>query len=482
MTDTLILKRVIAFIVTAAIVCGVFTAFVNINKVGTSTAFAADEAIIQLQINNTVMTVNNEELHIDEIGTTPLIVDGRTLVPIRAIIEAVGGEVSWKQESKETTLSYNGDVIRLVVDSNTAYLNDDEVTIDVAPTIINNRTMLPIRFIAESFSFNVEWDANTQTVTINTMGDEVMENTTDIAIETTNNEVNDENAPIVYMTNDISSEGLINVYNQLGFVPEGKVAIKLSTGEAGNTHYLDPNLIKDLVQSVDGTIVECNTAYGGARSTTAMHRQVAEDHGFTEIADVDIMDENGSMSIPIVGGDNLTENFVGANLANYDSMITLSHFKGHAMGGFGGAIKNMSIGIASSEGKVWIHTAGESKSGSIMSDNQDNFLESMAEATKGVVDYMEGKVVYVSVMNHLSVDCDCDGNPAEPEMHDVGILASTDPVALDQACIDIVYNTDRSESGALIERIESRNGLHTLEQAEKIGLGSRTYNLVNIDE
>ncbi|MCD8090448.1 MAG: DUF362 domain-containing protein [Clostridiales bacterium] len=291
----------------------------------------------------------------------------------------------------------------------------------------------------------------------------------------------DENASVVYFTSDISPDGLMAVYNQLGFEPEGNVAIKLSTGEAGNTHYLDPNLIKDLVQSVDGTIVECNTAYGGSRAETAMHRQVAEDHGFTAIADVDIMDEEGSMEIPIEGGDNISVDYVGSHLANYDSMITLSHFKGHAMGGFGGAIKNMSIGVASSEGKMWIHSGGNSRT-SWSGGTQDDFLECMEEATKCVVNYFDDKVVYVSVMNHLSVDCDCDGNPADPEMNDVGILASTDPVALDQACVDIVYATDRSESGALVERIESRNGLHTLEQAEKIGLGSRTYNLIDIDE
>ena len=290
----------------------------------------------------------------------------------------------------------------------------------------------------------------------------------------------DESAPDVYMTADISPEGLMAVYNRLGFTPEGNVAVKLSTGEPPASNYLDPNLIKDLVQSVNGTIVECNTAYGGSRSSTAMHRQVAEDHGFTEIANVDIMDEDGSMPIPVTGGTNLTENLVGSHLANYDSMITLSHFKGHAMAGFGGAIKNMSIGVASREGKSWIHTSGNSTT-SPWGGDQDGFLESMAEATSSVIDYMDGKVVYVNVMNNISIDCDCDGNPAAPDMHDVGILASTDPVALDQACIDIVYNTDREQSGSLINRIEQRNGLHTLEHAAEIGLGSREYNLVDID-
>ncbi len=310
----------------------------------------------------------------------------------------------------------------------------------------------------------------------------IMNNNTNkaMAAVNTNYQTNNENASKVYMTTDISPKGLMSVYKKLGFVPEGKVAVKLSTGEPPASNYLDPNLIKDLVQSVEGTIVECNTAYGGSRSSTAAHKQVAEDHGFTEIAKVDIMDEDGSLSIPVKNGKNIQENFVGSHLANYDSMITLSHFKGHAMAGFGGAIKNMSIGIGSREGKSWIHTAGSSKT-SPWGGDQDKFLESMAEANSAVVDYMDGKIVYINVMNNISIDCDCDGNPSEPDMHDVGILASTDPVALDQACIDIVYNTDRTQSGTLINRIENRNGLHTLEYAEEIGLGSRTYNLVNID-
>ena len=290
----------------------------------------------------------------------------------------------------------------------------------------------------------------------------------------------DGNLPVVYMTTEINAESLMAVYEALGASPSGRIAVKLSTGEPGS-NYLRTDLIGDLVMSLDTpTIVECNTAYGGSRSNTAMHYQVAEDHGYTAIADVDIMDENGDISIPVTGGDNLKENFVGAHLANYDSILCLSHFKGHAMGGFGGAIKNMSIGIASSEGKGWIHTAGKSKT-DIWGGVQDNFLEAMAEATGAVVDYMDGKVVYINVMNRLSVDCDCDGNPAKPEMDDVGILASTDPVALDQACVDIVYHTDRAQSGALIERMESRNGMHTLEQAVKMGLGSRNYRLVDID-
>lgn len=286
--------------------------------------------------------------------------------------------------------------------------------------------------------------------------------------------------PEVYMTMDISPEGLMKAYEALERTLPGKVAVKLSTGEAGNTHYLDPNLIKDVVQRVNGTIVECNTAYGGSRASTAMHRQVAEDHGFTAIADVDIMDADGSIGLPVEGGTHLRENLVGANFVNYDSFLVLSHFKGHAMGGFGGAIKNISIGIASSNGKNRIHTAGASDT-SFMGGEQDAFLESMAEAAKSVSDSLGhgSSIMYISVMNHLSVDCDCDGSPAEPDMHDIGILASLDPVALDQACVDLVYAAP--DGASLIERMESRNGLHTLEHAEAIGLGSRTYTLVNLD-
>lgn len=284
-------------------------------------------------------------------------------------------------------------------------------------------------------------------------------------------------APSVYMTTDISPEGLGAVYEALEASPSGNVAVKLSTGEPGS-NYLRTDLIGDLVQSLDAAIVECNTAYGGTRANTAMHYQLAEDHGYTSIAPVDIMDENGSMTLPVNGGDNLTENYVGANFKNYDYYVVLSHFKGHSMAGFGGAIKNISIGMASSEGKSWIHSGGSSTSG--WSGDQDAFLESMAEAGKSVVDYLDGNILYINVMNRLSVDCDCDGNPAEPDMHDIGILASFDPTALDQACVDLVYQAE--DGASLIERMESRNGIHTLEQAEKIGLGSREYKLVNIDD
>lgn len=282
--------------------------------------------------------------------------------------------------------------------------------------------------------------------------------------------------PVVWMTTDISAQGLMSVYQALQASPGGSVAVKLSTGEPGS-NYLRPELIGELVQDLDATIVECNTAYGGQRASTAMHYQVAEDHGYTAIAPVDIMDEEGSMTLPVTGGTNLTENYVGSHFADYDYFVVLSHFKGHTMAGYGGAIKNISIGIASAEGKTHIHTGG--RGGSMWNADQDAFLESMAEAGKSVVDALDGNILYINVMNRLSVDCDCDSSPAEPDMHDIGILASYDPVALDQACIDLVYAAEDGQS--LIDRIESRNGLHTLEHAQTIGLGSRSYQLESID-
>ena len=284
--------------------------------------------------------------------------------------------------------------------------------------------------------------------------------------------------PVVYMTQEITPEGLMAVYQALQWEPQGRVAVKLSTGEPPASNYLRPELIAGLVQSLDGTIVECNTAYGGSRAETAMHYQVAEDHGFTAIADFQILDEEGSMTLPVQGGTRLSENYVGAAFDDYDSYLVLSHFKGHSMAGYGGAIKNISIGLGSSEGKAWIHSAGSSRTNPWGGD-QDAFLESMAEAGKSVSDYLGDQIVYINMMNRLSVDCDCDGNPAEPDMHDIGILASTDPVALDQACIDLVYSAEDGQS--LVNRIESRNGLHTLEHAQQIGLGSRSYELVSID-
>lgn len=268
-------------------------------------------------------------------------------------------------------------------------------------------------------------------------------------LEQENQNVSDNmNFSKVYFTRDISSRGLMNIYNSLQFEPQGNVAVKLSTGEAGGNYYLSPDLIKDLVQNVNGTIVECNTAYGGSRSNTAMHRQVAEDHGFTKIANVDILDEEGSINLDVPSGKHLDYDMVGSHYQNYDSIIVLSHFKGHSMAGFGGA-------------------------------SQDDFLESMAEAALAVATDKTDDIVYISVMNNLSVDCDCDSHPAEPDMHDIGILASTDPVALDKACVDLVYEAEDGES--LIQRMESRNGIHTLEYGLEIGLGNLNYEIVNID-
>ena len=298
-------------------------------------------------------------------------------------------------------------------------------------------------------------------------------------------QTDDPDAPDVYMTTEITPEALVKIYDRLGFEPTGEVAVKMSTGEPPNSNYLRPELIGDLVRKVDGTIVECNTAYGGSRASTAAHKQVIEDHGLNAISKngkADIMDEDGSMIIPVPapanGTSTITENYVGAHLENYDSLICLSHFKGHAMAGYGGAIKNMSIGIGSSEGKAWIHSGGTSHT-SPWGGNQDRFLESMGDATSAVVDYMDGKVVYINVMNRLSVDCDCDGNPAEPDMHDIGILASYDPVALDQACLDLIAQAEGNTS--FLNRVNRQNGYHTLEHAAEIGLGSREYNLIDID-
>lgn len=286
---------------------------------------------------------------------------------------------------------------------------------------------------------------------------------------------------IVYYTSDISAQAMLDIYAALGVELAGdNIAVKLSTGEPPASNYLDPDLIADLVHRVDGTIVENNTAYGGQRSSTAMHYQVAKDHGFTDIAEFVVLDEDGSVSLPVEGGTQLTENLVGAHFPEYDGYLVLSHFKGHAMAGFGGAIKNISIGLGSQEGKCLIHTAGESHT-SPWGGEQDSFTESMAEAGKSVVDALDGNILYISVMNRLSIDCDCDGNPSEPDMHDIGILASTDPVALDQACVDLIY-ASQDDTASLIQRMESRGAIHVLEHGEEIGLGSRTYQLVNIGD
>lgn len=294
------------------------------------------------------------------------------------------------------------------------------------------------------------------------------------------NGTSEDSASVVYMTTDLSSEGLMKIYEELDWNPTGNVGVKMSTGEAGGTYYLHPDFIADLVHEVDGTIIECNTAYGGSRATTALHRQTIEDHGFNEIAEVDIMDEEGYIDLPTPEGSvHLEKDMVGSHLENYDSILVLSHFKGHAMGGFGGALKNISIGIASQNGKMYIHSGGQQDQ-YFTAGPQNDFLESMAEAAGAVMQDKEDRMVYINVMNNLSVDCDCDGNPAEPDMHDIGILASYDPVALDRACVDLVYAAP--DSARLVQRIESRNGTRILDHAEELGMGSQTYELVSIDE
>jgi len=290
--------------------------------------------------------------------------------------------------------------------------------------------------------------------------------------------------PKVYLIKEITPENLVKVYEALGRKAEGKVAVKLSTGEPGGHNFLQPALIAPLVKKVNGTIVECNTAYGGGRANTEAHLKAAADHGFTAIAEVDIMDANGEVSLPVKGGKHLKEDFVGKNYLNYDFTVVLSHFKGHAMGGFGGAIKNISIGIASSGGKAWIHSAGTTKDVGKVWGNlppQDDFLESMTEAAKAITDHCGDKILYISVANNLSVDCDCDSSPEDPKMGDIGILASLDPVALDRACTDLVRSSKDHGKIHLIERIDSRHGMHTLDYAEQLGMGSQKYELVEIN-
>ena len=271
------------------------------------------------------------------------------------------------------------------------------------------------------------------------------------------------------MTTDISPEGLLAVYNALEWTPTGKVAVKLSTGDPPASNYLRPELIKDVVQLVGDTIVECNTAYEGRRNTSAEHWKAMEEHGFPAIAPCDLLDEEGEMALPVANGFHLKENFVGEHLKNYDSMLMLSHFKGHAMGG-----------VASAHGKAHIHGVGVPEN--LWTADHDSFLECMADADKSVVDYMgKENIIYINVANRLSVDCDCDAHPHEPEMADIGIFASLDPVAIDQACVDAVYHSPDPGKAVLIERMESRNGIHTVVCAEKLGIGTREYKIVNLD-
>lgn len=292
----------------------------------------------------------------------------------------------------------------------------------------------------------------------------------------------------VYFTRDITPEALVNIYKALGVPAQGRVAVKISTGEGGNTHYLKPTLIRNLVDEVNGTIVECCTAYGGSRQDVSKHWATIHEHGFDSIFAVDIMDEHGDLRIPVRDKRHIKYDIVGEHLGHYDFMINLAHFKGHAMGGFGGVLKNASIGVASTAGKAYIHSAGVTVDPEQCWRNlpeQDHFLESMAAAAQGVHNYFgEGHIIYINVMNNMSVDCDCDGTPEAPKLKDMGILASTDPVALDKACLDLVFNHKGSagdDEKPLIARINRQHGTYIVDYAEKIGLGSKQYVLINLD-
>ncbi|MDD6798393.1 MAG: DUF362 domain-containing protein [Clostridia bacterium] len=283
----------------------------------------------------------------------------------------------------------------------------------------------------------------------------------------------------VYFSKKITKERMIDMYEVLGIKLNGKVAVKLHSGEQGNQNYLRPEFMKDIVEYVNGTVVECNTAYDGERNTTEKHIKLMENHGWSRYFNVDILDAQGEMKLDIADGKRIHENFVGKNLADYDSLLVLSHFKGHPMGGFGGALKNISIGLASSHGKAYIHGAGKPEE--IWTADHDSFLESMADAAKSIMDYEKGNIAFINVMCNMSVDCDCCAEAEDPCMADIGILSSLDPVALDQACLDLVYNSNDPGRDHLIERIESRNGVHTIEAAAELHTGVRDYELINID-
>lgn len=282
----------------------------------------------------------------------------------------------------------------------------------------------------------------------------------------------------VYFTKEITPQAVLRLYEALGVELPGKVAVKVHSGEVGNQNFIRPDFMKPMVDKVQGTIVECNTAYEGKRNTTEEHWNTMKLHGWTEIAPVDIMDADGEWELPVHGGKRIDVNFVGDHLKNYDSLLVLSHFKGHPMGGFGGALKNISIGIASAHGKAYIHGAGDPAA--LWTADHDSFLESMADAAKTIHELFAGKVAYLNIMKNMSVDCDCCAVAEDPAIGDIGILASLDPVALDQACLDQVYACDDPGKPHLLERIESRNGVHTVEAAAEIGVGSRKYELIEL--
>ena len=289
----------------------------------------------------------------------------------------------------------------------------------------------------------------------------------------------------VYFTKEITPESVIKMYEKIGKELLGKVAVKLHSGEQGNQNYIRPEFVKAIVERVNGTVVECNAAYEGARNSTEKHKKLIEDHGWTKYFDVDIMDADGDdMVLDIPNGKVLKQNFVGKNMKNYDSMLVLSHFKGHPMGGYGGALKQLSIGCASSEGKSWIHSAGKTKDQTIVWENlpeQNLFLESMADAASSVVNYFKDNILFINVMCNLSVDCDCCEVAEDPCMKDIGILASTDPIAIDQACIDLIYNSKDPGRDHFVERVERQNGRHTIDAAAELGFGTKEYELINVD-
>ena len=288
----------------------------------------------------------------------------------------------------------------------------------------------------------------------------------------------------VYFCKEITPENVVKLYKKLGKELPGNVAVKVHSGEEGNQNYLRPEFMKPMVEYVNGTIVECNTAYKGERNSTKKHLKTLENHGWNKYFNVDLMDSEGpDLEIPVENGKHLQQNFLGKNIQNYDSMLVLSHFKGHPMGGYGGALKQLSIGCASSEGKAWIHSAGKNKNQFTLwfkLPPQDDFLESMAEAASSVVKYFNGNMAFINVMCNMSVDCDCCAEAEDPCMKDIGILASLDPIAIDQACIDLVNASDDPGKEHFLERVNSRNGVHTIEAAEALGFGSRKYELIEI--
>lgn len=287
----------------------------------------------------------------------------------------------------------------------------------------------------------------------------------------------------VYFIKDITPENVVKIYEKLGKELTGKVAVKVHSGEKGNQNYLHPEFMRSIVEHVHGTIVECNTAYEGARNTTEKHQQLIKDHGWTDYFPVDIMDAEADTTLEIPNGKIIKQNFVGQNLNNYDSMLVLSHFKGHPMGGYGGALKQLSIGVASSTGKAWIHSAGKTKDQNELWSNvaeQDQFLEAMADAASSVVAHFNGNMAFINIMCNMSVDCDCCAVAEDPCMQDIGILASLDPIAIDRACIDLVKNSDDPGRDHLLERITSRHGEHTIEAAATLGFGSTDYELIEL--